>query len=89
MMYTYVSDISSHTNARVRLHTFFIVATRPTAAEEFRMAAILGSYNIQNHFSRGNWAFLQYLLSYITQALKVTAHSGSYVSKFGASAKFL
>lgn len=44
----YVSDKSSHANALARLHVFFIIATRPTAAEEFRIAAILESYIIQN-----------------------------------------
>jgi hypothetical protein len=43
VMCRYVSDLSSHTKTRARLHVFFIIATRPTAAEEFRMAAILGS----------------------------------------------
>lgn len=87
-MCRYVSDLSSHANARARLHIFSITATRPTAAEEFRIAAILGSYIIQKHCRHRNCAFLQYISSYITQALKVSTDSGAYVLKFGASATF-
>jgi hypothetical protein len=70
-MCRYVSGLSSHANAHARLHMFFIIATRQTAAEEFRIAAILGSYIIQKHCRHKNCAFLQYLSPYITQALKV------------------
>jgi hypothetical protein len=63
-----------------------ITAMRPTAAEEFRIAAILVSYPIQKHCRHRNWAFLQYLSSYMTQALKVSADNCANVLKFGASA---
>jgi hypothetical protein len=88
-MCKYVSDLSSHANARARLHVFFIIATRPTAAEEFRMAAVLGSYIIQKLCRHIICAFLQYMSSYITQALKLSADSGAHVSKFGVSTMFL
>jgi hypothetical protein len=67
---------------------FFVRATRPTAAEEFRVAAILGSYIIQKHSRHRNCAFLQYLSSYITQALKVSADIDAYVPEYGVSAMF-
>jgi len=84
----YVSDLSAHANARARLQIFFIIATRPTAAEEFALPPSWGSYIIQKHCCQRNFAFLQCLSSYITQALKVSADSGAYVSKFGASTVF-
>jgi hypothetical protein len=85
-MCRYVSDLSSHASARARLHMLFITAMRPTAAEEFRTAAFLRSYTIQKHCRHRNCAFLQYLSSYITQALKVSADNCAYVLKSGASA---
>jgi hypothetical protein len=84
-----MSLIYHHTQTQVPGSTcFFIIATRPAAAEEFRIAAVLGFYIIQKHCRHRNCAFLQYLSSYVTQALKISTDIGAYVPEFGASAMF-